>query len=82
MAKMDALTLLIVDDVERCLSRVSGRGTPTKFERVGYLRRVQENYLRIAETLDKVVVVDTPDLNEIVRTATFQVEVLLGPKPR
>jgi dTMP kinase len=76
------LTLLIVDDVESCLSRVSSRGTPTKFEKVGYLRRVQDNYIRIAVTMEKVVVVDTPDLEAIVRAATFQVEVLIGPKPR
>jgi dTMP kinase len=73
-------TLLIVDDVERCLERISDRGAPTKFEKLGYLRRVQENYLRLADVMERVVVVDTPELEDIVRTATFQMEVLIGPK--
>ncbi len=72
------LTVLIVDDIDRCLDRVGKRGQATKFERRDYLERVQANYLRIAETTDGVVVVDDPDLEDIVVAVLGRVEAMLG----
>jgi dTMP kinase len=72
------LTVLIVDDVERCLARVASRGRPTKFERAAYLRRVQDNYRRLAEVLDDVAVVDEPRLEHLVQAVLGRVEALLG----
>lgn len=72
------ITFLIVDDVERCLERASGRGPLTKFERVGYLTRVQENYLRMKGLVERVVVIDTPDLEDIIEAVLGRVEAILG----
>jgi dTMP kinase len=72
------LTVLIVDDIDRCLARVEERGTPSKFERRAYLERVQANYLAIAETNDSVVVVDDPELEDIEAAVLGRVEAMLG----
>ena len=72
------LTVLIVDDVERCLSRVSQRGRRTKFERAAYLTRVQENYIRLADVLEGVTVVEEPRLDALVQAVLGRVEALLG----
>ena len=76
------LTVLIVDDVDRCLARVSDRGSPSKFERRAYLERVQRNYLRLAETLDRVAVVDEPELERLLEAVLGRVEALLGSSQR
>ena len=72
------LTVLIVDDIDRCLERVTSRGPTTKFERRDYLERVQANYLRVAEMQEGVVVVDDPDLDAITEAVLGRVEALLG----
>ena len=72
------LTVLVVDDVERCLSRVAKRGRRTKFERAAYLTRVQENYLRLADVLEGVTVVEEPALDALVQAVLGRVEALLG----
>jgi dTMP kinase len=72
------LTVLIVDDVDRCLERVTKRGPTSKFERRDYLKRVQANFLRIAETTDGVVVVDDPDLEDIETAVLGRIEAMLG----
>ena len=72
------LTVLIVDDIDRCLDRVNARGPTTKFERRDYLERVQGNYLRIAEMFEGVVVLDDPDLDTITEGVLGRVEALLG----
>ncbi len=72
------LTVLIVDDIDRCLDRVGRRGSATKFERRDYLERVQVNYLRIAEMSDGVVVLDDPDLDNLTEGVLGRVEALLG----
>ncbi len=72
------LTLLIVDDIDRCLERVAERGPTTKFERRDYLERVQVNYLRLAETSEGVVVLDDPELEDLVNSALGRVEALRG----
>lgn len=72
------LTVLIVDDVDRCLERVSERGKVTKFERRDYLERVQANYRAIASTTEGVVVIDDPDLEAIEMGVLGRVEALLG----
>ena len=72
------LTVLIVDDIDRCLDRVGERGPVTKFERRNYLERVQVNYLRIAEMSEGVVVVDDPDLEDIEVAVLGRVEAMLG----
>jgi dTMP kinase len=72
------LTILIVDDIDRCLDRVEKRGPATKFERRDYLERVQTNYLRIAEMSDGVVVLDDPDLDDLTEGVLGRVEALLG----
>jgi dTMP kinase len=72
------LTVLIVDDIDRCLARVERRGTPSKFERRAYLKRVQANYMRIADTFDGVVVVDDPELEDIENAVLGRVEAMLG----
>ena len=72
------LTVLIVDDIDRCLARVKERGPTSKFERRNYLERVQANYLRIAETTDGVVVVDDPELPDIEAAVLGRVEAMLG----
>lgn len=72
------LTVLIVDDVERCLSRVAGRGRPSKFERAAYLERVQRNYLRLSEVIDGVTVVDEPELGRLVEAVLGRIEAVLG----
>ncbi|NIP37214.1 MAG: dTMP kinase [Thermoplasmata archaeon] len=72
------LTVLIVDDIDRCLDRVRERGPTSKFERRAYLERVQANYLSIAETTDGVVVVDDPELEDIEAAVLGRVEAILG----
>jgi dTMP kinase len=72
------LTVLIVDDIDRCLARVAERGPLSKFERRAYLERVQANYLAIAETTDGVVVVDDPELEDLVAAVLGRVEAMLG----
>lgn len=72
------LTFLLVDDVDRCLERVGQRGPLTKFERHAYLARVQENYKRLAEVTEGVVVLDDPDLEVLVEAVLGRVEALLG----
>lgn len=72
------LTVLIVDDVDRCLDRVTTRGPTSKFERRDYLERVQANYLRIADTGDGIVVIDTPELEDIEAAVLGRVEAMLG----
>jgi dTMP kinase len=72
------LTVLIVDDIDRCLDRVADRGPMSKFERRDYLERVQANYLRIAEAGDGIVVVDDPDLHDIEAAVLGRVEAVLG----
>lgn len=72
------LTVLIVDDIDRCLERVSDRGPKTKYERRNYLERVQDNYLRLAEVTEGVVVLDDPDLEGLVEGVLGRVEALLG----
>jgi dTMP kinase len=72
------LTVLIVDDIDRCLERVERRGPKTKFERRDYLERVQSNYLRIAEMSEGVVVLDDPDLEDITMAVLGRVEAKLG----
>jgi dTMP kinase len=72
------LTVLIVDDIDRCLERVTNRGPKTKFERRDYLERVQANYQRLAEVTEGVVVLDDPDLEDLVEGALGRVEALLG----
>lgn len=72
------LTFIIVDDIDRCLERVSKRGPSTKFERRAYLERVQENYLRLAEMAENVVVLDDPELDNLVEAVLGRVETLVG----
>jgi dTMP kinase len=72
------LTVLIVDDVDRCLARVSNRGPTSKFERRDYLERVQANYLSIADTSEGVVVVDDPELEDIEAAVLGRIEAMLG----
>ena len=72
------LTVLIVDDIDRCLNRVTSRGILSKFERRDYLERVQANYLSIAKTSDGVVVIDHPDLEDIETAVLGRVEAMLG----
>jgi dTMP kinase len=72
------LSVLIVDDIDRCLDRVTSRGPTTKYERRDYLERVQANYLRIAETTDGVVVIDDPELDAIEMSVLGRVEAMLG----
>lgn len=72
------ITFIIVDDVARCLERVGQRGPTTKFERRDYLERVQQNYVRIAEVNEGVVVLDDPDLDRITEGVLGRVETLLG----
>jgi dTMP kinase len=72
------LTLLIVDDIGRCLSRVAGRGRPTKFERAAYLERVQRNYVRLSEVMDGVAVVEEPELERLVEAVLGRIETVIG----
>jgi dTMP kinase len=72
------LTVLIVDDIDRCLARVEKRGAPSKFERRDYLKRVQTNYMRIAETSEGIVVIDDPDLKDIENAVLGRIEAMLG----
>jgi dTMP kinase len=72
------LTVLIVDDIDSCLSRVTERGPVTKYERRDYLERVQENYLRLAEVTEGVVVLDDPELENLIEGVLGRVEALLG----
>lgn len=51
------LTLLLDIDPEDGMGRVRGRGETSKFEKIGYLREVRRQYLRLAEE-DGFVVVD------------------------
>jgi thymidylate kinase len=76
------LTMLIVDDIDNCLDRVKDRGPTTKFERRDYLERVQANYLRIAEFTEGVVVLDDPELEDLVEGVLGRVEALRGRRER
>jgi dTMP kinase len=72
------LAFLITDDIDSCIGRVVERGPTTKFERRDYLERVQENYLRIAEFTEDIVVLDDPELETLVEGVLGRVEAMLG----
>jgi len=52
------LTVLLKADPEICLERVGTRAGMSKFERLGTLKAVQENYLIISKGDDRFVVLD------------------------
>lgn len=52
------LTILFDLDPREALERIQSRDKKTKFERVDFLDKVRENFLRLAETEDRIEVVD------------------------
>ncbi|MCX8174354.1 MAG: dTMP kinase [Thermoplasmata archaeon] len=52
------LTILLVAKPETVIRRIAPRGEWTKFERLEYLRKVNENYLKLAERFGRIRVVD------------------------
>jgi len=52
------ITFLLKIDPEESLRRISKRGKKVKFERLEFLRKVEDNYLKIANTSKRYVVVD------------------------
>ena len=50
------VTFLFDIDPELGLERVESRGSKSRFERIGYLREVRKNYLRIAKEHDFVII--------------------------
>jgi len=50
------MTILFDIDPELGLERVESRGSKSRFERLGYLRDVRENYLRIAKERNFIVI--------------------------
>jgi dTMP kinase len=53
------LTFLLTVDPEEALGRIGGRGELSRFERVDFLREVQENYQRLARLDQTMVQIDT-----------------------
>jgi thymidylate kinase len=47
------MTLLLLADPEICLERLGSRDKKTKFERLGTLKAVQDNYLEIRKRASK-----------------------------
>ncbi|MEM3396086.1 MAG: dTMP kinase [Thermoplasmata archaeon] len=52
------LTILLVAKPETVIQRIAPRGEWTKFERLEYLRKVNENYLNLAKKFERIRVVD------------------------
>ena len=59
------VTVLLTSDPGVAMLRVGNRGDPSKFEREGYLRRVQETYLMLAREAAWTVIDSNGDLNEV-----------------
>lgn len=61
------LTVLLVIPPELGLSRVKGRKRLSRFEKLGFLRKVSKNYLKLAKMDRSIVKVDgTKDLDSVV----------------
>jgi len=61
------LTVLLVIPPELGLSRVKGRKSLSRFEELGFLRKVSKNYLKLAKIDRSIVKVDgTKDLESVV----------------
>ena len=60
------LTVLLMADPEICLGRVGTRAGMSKFERLGTLRAVQENYERISKGDDRFVILDAEEPLDVV----------------
>lgn len=70
------ITFLLVIDPKISLERVSARGKHTKFEKLEFLTKVQENYLKIAESEKRFIKLDaTRDIeflvDEVVKMISF-----------
>jgi len=64
------LTILLVIPPELGLERIKGRTRLSRFERLGFLREVHRNYLRLARLDHSIVKVDaTRDLDSVVADA-------------
>ena len=52
------LTFLLTADPEEALARIGHRGELSRFEKVDFLKEVQENYLRLARLDETIVQID------------------------
>jgi len=72
------LTLLLDVDPEASLARVSARGEEiSKFEKLEFLRRVREEYLRLAEEYGFVVIDASRDQESVLEDAMKRIEEVL-----
>ena len=61
------LTFLFDIETKLALSRVSDRGSTSKFEEIEYLRQVRKNYLRVAKEFDFIVIDASKTKEEVLR---------------
>jgi dTMP kinase len=72
------LTVLIVDEPARCLERVKARGSPSLFEDLEFLARVQGNYRKAAAAEPgRFRVVEGGELAKVQAACTAEVESFL-----
>ncbi len=62
------LTVLLVIPPELSLERIKGRSSLSRFEKLGFLREVHRNYLRLARSDKSIVKIDaTKDIDSVVQ---------------
>lgn len=60
------LTILLVANVETVIERIEPRGERSKFERIEYLRKVSQNYIRLAQKYSRIKIIDAEQSPEVV----------------
>lgn len=74
VARRPDLTILLTCDPALAMRRAGGRGALSRFEREGYLRRVQEIYLMLAKEAGWTVIPSDRDLEEVLASVKGAVQ--------
>ena len=67
------LTFLLLVDPEQAMERAGSRGTLSRFERLDFLKEVQANYERLAQSDDSIVRIDAEMAPEDVLSALLTI---------
>ncbi|MEM3445524.1 MAG: dTMP kinase [Thermoplasmata archaeon] len=75
------ITILLVASPETVVRRIAPRGEWTKFERLEYLRKVNENYLKLGARFSRIKVVDAEQsIEKVFESAKKILEEWIGGK--
>ncbi len=68
------VTILLTSEPKVAMRRVGNRGVPSKFEREGYLGKVQDNYLMLAREAKWTVIDSSGKLGEVLESVKKAVQ--------